>query len=265
MRQDGTSSERGVLWRGPHARPHKVRPLVRGYLERISVKAFEKHHREITDLVQSQHGVYALYKNARLYYVGLAVDLRRRIKQHVRDKHGGRWDRFSLYLVRRVDHIKEIESLVLRIADPKGNTHAGRLGRAMNLQRKLKRLMAQQQRQEFEEIFSPADRAPRPLRRRSRAESLRRRVGAGRPARQRPLRGIVGGKRIYATYKGTDHVAKVLGNGGIKYAGQIFDTPTAAAKAITHGSIDGWLFWRVRVNGELVKLSDLRDRGTKPG
>lgn len=55
----------------------KSKSLVGGYLERISVKAFEKYQREITDLVRARHGVYALYKNDRLYYVGLAVDLRR--------------------------------------------------------------------------------------------------------------------------------------------------------------------------------------------
>jgi len=53
----------------------KARPLVGGFLERISVTAFEKYHRDITDLVRSQHGLYALYKNDRLYYVGLAVNL----------------------------------------------------------------------------------------------------------------------------------------------------------------------------------------------
>ena len=116
----------------------KSRPLVGGFLERISVTAFEKYHREITDLVRSQHGVYALYKNDRLYYVGLAVNLRRRIKQHLKDKHAGRWNRFSLYLVRKVDHIKEIESLLLRIADPAGNKQVGRLRKATNLDRQLR-------------------------------------------------------------------------------------------------------------------------------
>ncbi len=40
------------------AKVSKARPLVGGFLERISVTAFEKYHREITDLVQTQHGVY---------------------------------------------------------------------------------------------------------------------------------------------------------------------------------------------------------------
>lgn len=36
------------------ARLRKARPLVGGFLERISVTAFEKYHREIADFVRSQ-------------------------------------------------------------------------------------------------------------------------------------------------------------------------------------------------------------------
>jgi len=110
-----------------------TRPLVDKYLERISVIAFEQCQREITDLVRSKHGVYALYKNDRLYYVGLAEDLHRRIGQHLRDKHAGRWNAFSLYLVRQADHSQEIETLLLRIANRAGNIRRGRLRQATNL------------------------------------------------------------------------------------------------------------------------------------
>ena len=94
--------------------------LVLGFLERISSRAFEEFPRQITELIGKQHGIYALYKGDHLYYVGLATDLRKRIKHHRQDRHAGKWDRFSLYLVHKVDHIKELESLLLRIADPKG-------------------------------------------------------------------------------------------------------------------------------------------------
>ena len=173
----------------------ETRPLVGGYLERISVTAFEKYHREITDLVVSQHGVYALYKDARLYYVGLAVDLRRRVKQHLKDKHRGQWNRFSLYLVRKVSHIKEIESLLLRIAHPTGNKQGGRLRKATNLQKQLRKLMEQRQRSELDEIFSRKERSSR--KNKKKKITLRR----TRQSSKRPLKGIVGGKRIYATYK----------------------------------------------------------------
>ena len=238
----------------------KARPLVGGFLERISVKAFEKYHREITELVQTQHGVYALYKNDRLYYVGLAVDLRRRIKQHLRDKHGGRWNRFSLYLVRKVDHIKEIESLLLRIADPAGNKQGGRLRKATNLERQLRRMMELRQRAELDEIFIRQPRA---------AAKSTRGTGGGRTKTKtkrgadRPLKGIIGGKRIYATYKGKEFKAIVYLNGRIKFNGRFFDSPSAAGVAARQRSTNGWTFWHVRKDGELVKLCELRKQAPR--
>lgn len=233
----------------------KARPLVGGFLERISVTAFEKYHREITNLVQTQHGVYALYKNDRLYYVGLAVNLRRRINQHLRDKHAGRWNRFSLYLVRKVDHIKEIESLLLRIADPAGNKQRGRLQRATNLEHKLRRSMELCQRAELDEIFT------RQLSTHTKStgskSAVRKKVSTKRGA-NRPLKGIVGGKRIYGTYKGTEFKAVVYYNGRIKLNGRFYDSPSAAGVAACKRSTNGWIFWRVRKDGELVKLSELR-------
>jgi len=230
----------------------QARPLVGGFLERISVKAFEKYHREITDLVQTEHGVYALYKSDRLYYVGLAVNLRRRIKQHLRDKHAGRWNRFSLYLVGKVDHIKDIEALLFRIADPAGNRQGGRLRRATNLERQLRRMMEQRQRSELDEIFT--------RRVGSRVKSTRR--AGGKRTVDRPLKGIVGGKRIYATYKGTEFKAVVYRNGRIKFNGQFYDSPSAAGGAARQRATNGWTFWGVRKNGELVKLSELRKKAT---
>ena len=235
----------------------KARPLVGGFLERISVKAFEKYHREITDLVQTQQGVYSLYKNDHLYYVGLAVDLRRRIKQHIRDKHAGRWNRFSLYLVRKVDHIKEIESLLLRIADPAGNKQGGRLRRAMNLDRQLRRMMQKRQREELDELFTDSS-GSRGATSRAARKAVRGRRVSRRGGTDRPLKGVVGGKRIYATYNGNEFKAFVYNNGRIKFNGQFFDSPSAAGKAALQRQVNGWWFWRVRKAGKLVKLSELR-------
>ena len=56
----------------------KARDLVLQYLEEISSAVFSEYPREITALAANRHGVYALYKGARLYYVGLASNLRNR-------------------------------------------------------------------------------------------------------------------------------------------------------------------------------------------
>ena len=100
---------------------HTAHAIVSGYLEKVNASIFDKFRTEITDLTKGHQGIYALYRKNKLYYVGLATNLRNRIKHHLNDRHKGKWTHFSLYIIHREDHIKELESLVLRIAYPDGN------------------------------------------------------------------------------------------------------------------------------------------------
>ena len=73
-------------------------------------------------------GIYALYDNHGLYYVGLAVNsLRKRIKEHTRDRHRKKWMRFSWYHVPKIVLIKDLESVLISVLDPKGNKNKGKL------------------------------------------------------------------------------------------------------------------------------------------
>jgi len=94
-------------------------------------------------MIQGHQGLYALYRRNKLYYVGLASDLRRRINQHLKDRHGGKWTHFSLYIIRKTDHIKELESMLLCIAYPEGNAQRGKLPKASNLLPRLDREIKQ--------------------------------------------------------------------------------------------------------------------------
>jgi len=230
----------------------RTRPLVGGYLERISVKAFDQYQSEITGLVKNKHGVYALYKGDRLYYVGLAVNLRRRIRQHLKDRHAGKWNRFSLYLVRKVDHIKEIESLILRIADPKGNKQSGKLMAAKNMRRELRVAMHARMRNEIDALFAS--------KRRPVARDSKKRTTPTRTTKSvRPLQGVFrGSKRIYRNYLGKEYKAIVYHNGRIQLRRKWYDTPTAAARSITKRAVNGWLFWRVKEGGNFVPLRKYR-------
>ena len=95
----------------------KSRPIVVGHLEKVGRGVFRRFQKQITECVKGSFGVYALYRQNTLYYIGLASDLKRRIKWHLKDKHKGKWDRFSLYIIRKTDHIREVESVVVRIAE----------------------------------------------------------------------------------------------------------------------------------------------------
>src|SRR3989442_15481282 len=88
-----------------------TRLLVTNKLEMVSKEAFRQHFDLITDLIGDSPGVYALYDDNSLYYVGKSTDLRNRVKQHLRDRHFASWTHFSLYLARKEEHIYEIESL----------------------------------------------------------------------------------------------------------------------------------------------------------
>ena len=77
---------------------------------------------------RSGGGIYALYDNHGLYYVGLAgTSLRSRIKRHTVNKHHKKWKRFSWYHVPNVRAIKDLESVLISVLDPKGNTNKGKL------------------------------------------------------------------------------------------------------------------------------------------
>ena len=70
--------------------------LVSQHMEGISAKALEQYQDIIREYIRGRHGIYALYKQERLYYVGLASNLRSRLKAHLRDRHKDLWDRFSV-------------------------------------------------------------------------------------------------------------------------------------------------------------------------
>ena len=81
--------------------------MVFQYLEHAASSLLAEHGDAIRAHVGGSHGVYALYKRQRLYYVGLATDLRVRLKQHLKDRHEGRWDNFSIYLTLDSAFMKE--------------------------------------------------------------------------------------------------------------------------------------------------------------
>ena len=126
--------------------------LVSQHLEGISANALDKYQSVIRDYIKGKYGLYVLYRRNRLYYVGLASNLRSRLKQHLRDRHKGLWDRFSVYLTVENHHIKELESLVLRIVQPKGNVQKGKFPRSQDLKIRLTRDIRSRQRAELETL-----------------------------------------------------------------------------------------------------------------
>ena len=115
--------------------------LVCQHLENVSRKALETYQPIIREYVRGKHGVYALYRKNHLYYVGLASNLINRLKMHLKDRHANTWDRFSVYLTKGDRHLKELETLAIRISSPKGNQMKGGFVRSDNLRQRFRRDM----------------------------------------------------------------------------------------------------------------------------
>lgn len=229
------------------ARTSAARSLVVNRLEGVSKDVFKQHFAHITELIGDSPGIYALYDGAELYYVGKSIELRKRVRQHLSDRHYALWTHFSLYLVRREDHIHEIESLLVRIARPAGNRVVPSGKSSGALVKKLKQMIKRRQREELDGLFAPAGK--------------RTRVSTRVPAAS-SLAGLVAGNtKLFRTYKGKNFNAMLSPTGIITYAGNKYTSASSAAKAVMpkRSAVNGWDFWYARMpGGDWARLSDLR-------
>ena len=225
--------------------------LVCQHLEGIHARALEQHQDIIRDYIRGRHGIYALYKRDRLYYVGLASNLRQRLRAHLRDRHKGLWDRFSVYLTVESHHIKELESLFLRILRPKGNSQRGKFMRSEDLKKRFIRDIKIRQRDELHDLTGEKRRA-----------SKRKTASAKRQNRDAETAlgpYVVKRFKIRATLKGEVFKATVRQNGWIYYDGHLYRTPSALAAEICGRPKNGWQFWKYeRAPGEWVAIGKLR-------
>jgi predicted GIY-YIG superfamily endonuclease len=240
----------------------KRQPLVCQFLEHASSQVLETHGSHLRDLVGRSHGVYSLYKRDRLYYVGLASNLRGRLDQHLRDRHKGLWDNFSVYLTLDSGFMKELESLVLRIAKPAGNKQRGKFTKAQSLLKTLKRRIKDEQETERDALFAGHIRKPRGV---AKAVKLRRGgKGTARSSRTVVLAKYPGRPTLLTkVFKGKKYTARVGSDGKIKVRGVPgrFNSPSLAAMAIARKPRNGWKFWKYeQAPGKWNALDALRRR-----
>lgn len=224
--------------------------LVCQHLENISRDALERYQTTIKQYVRHRQGVYALYRRGKLYYVGLASDLRWRLNAHLKDRHGQLWDRFSVYLTVGDKHLRELESLLLRVVrpKPKGNKQKGKFAHSDNLLPKFKRDVQLLQQIELDGMIG------RELR------TSEKRKGTKRDTDSPMLSSLIAGPmRLRATLKGKTFRANVRRDGNIRFRGKLYRSPSAAGRAATRRSCNGWWFWKFeRAPGDWVRLRELR-------
>lgn len=222
--------------------------FVSGYFERVSWKVLDKHRPIVKLMIRGHAGVYALYKGDKLYYVGLANNLMNRVNHHLKDRHKGKWDRFSVYLTTDNAHMRPLEALMLRVINPAGNKVKGKLTGAQDMVRLLKRKMDEYQRDETAALLGGRFVSHR---RRSKARGV---VGTLILARlvERPI-------PLKAWYKDKEFRATLRRDGHIHFKRKLFDSPSGAAKTAVGRGIRGWLFWHFRnPRGEWVPLQTMK-------
>jgi len=238
----------------------RSRQLVAEFLENVSRRALEDYQQLIREYVKRKTGVYALYRGDRLKYVGLATDLRNRLKMHLTDRHAQSWDKFSVFLTVDDKHLRELEALVIRIATPKENLTMTKFKKAENLRSRFRRDIRSFQRIELDEILGTF--AQQPVRRPKATSNQFRKPKE--PALKPFLNLERGYLKIYSAYKGKKFTALVTKKGLIKAGKKAFYTPSRAAFEIANikGAVDGWVFWKYKdpKTGELVPLDNLRKK-----
>jgi len=227
----------------------KRSPLVCEHLENISRRALEEYQDIVRQYVRRRQGVYALYRKNRLYYVGLASNLRSRLTHHLKDRHGQSWDRFSVYLTIGDSHMRELESLILRIVRPTGNKQKGKFAKSTELRRRFARDVRARHRSELNLLLGRAQKPKTPVRKPREATG---------PEPALTKYGI-GPTVLHGRAKGQLVMARVRRDGLIRFKGVLYRSPSLAGKAAVKRSCNGWTFWRyLRAPGDWVQLDALR-------
>jgi hypothetical protein len=224
--------------------------LVSQHLENISRTALEKYQDILKEYVKGRHGVYALYLKGHLYYVGLASNLRNRLKTHLKDRHAQTWDSFSVYLTIKDSHLHELETLILKIASPKGNKQSGNFINAQNLKPMLKKAVTKAQQKELIKLGL------------KKTNEVTKQPVVVQKGRKAILASYVKKRfEIRFKYKGKLHKAMVRKDGTILSNGKVHNSPSMAAAAITKRAMNGWATWNYeRAPGDWLLLDNLRKK-----
>src|SRR5262249_21529021 len=222
--------------------------LVSQHLENISHEALSKYQDVIRSYVRGRQGIYALYRKNELYYVGLAGNLRSRLRSHLRYRHKKLWDRFSVYLTIGDSHLKELESLILRTIKPPGNHQSGKFIKSENSRGRLSRELRARQRQEINWVIGRST-SPVPKRRSQKAV-----IKAG------PVLAAYFNEstKLRTTYRNQLIRARMRRNGLIRYKNKDYNPPSLAASAVVKRPCNAWTFWKYeRGPGDWVFLNEL--------
>ena len=166
--------------------------------------------------------------------------MKARLKAHLKDRHTGLWTRFSVYFTTDPGHLKELESLVLRIANPTGNRVKGKLPGSSDQKRLLERMIKQDQEQVRHGLLGKPMRA---------VAKERKAIKSNGPPTQ-------GTRHLRGTYKGVRYHALLRKDGTVSINGEVYNSLSAAGRAVRKRGTNGRYFWRLKNDeGEWVRIN----------
>ena len=242
-------------------------------VEGFSKKIFENDENKkiIIQYIGNKHGVYALYDEKKLYYVGRAINLAKRIKDHLKDQHSANWNRFSLYFTKEAKYINSLEALIIAIAQPNGNENKPRLGgKKMKIQQFIKKDLNKSSKERIRDLVGEKYHN---IRKKSKiTKKFNTRIKSHAVTKKNTTRFSLKNyfnkdRSLMKKYKGKTYQATLLKSGQIKYKNKLYNSPTSAARAVikdhspnvaSNIGVAGWIFWSVKdVEGNWIKLQDI--------
>lgn len=123
--------------------------LIKGMTRQLpsEILASPIFRRKLKELMKGFAGIYALYHHDQPYYIGLTTNLFGRVNGHLRDRHKGQWDHFVIFRIRKVDYLKDIETLITHLMPWPGNRVRGKVPRDGDINRILRQILTQHTRE----------------------------------------------------------------------------------------------------------------------
>ena len=129
-------------------RPYKSSKgaLIKGMTKRLPIEILnnEIFQKRLKEIMKGYAGIYAMYRKDKLYYVGLTKNLFGRLKTHrIRDRHAGKWDEFIIFRIKKVNYLKDIETLLTHLVNVKGNRVKGKVPQDGDINRVLSEILSE--------------------------------------------------------------------------------------------------------------------------
>ena len=127
--------------------------LIKGMSKRLpsDILANPIFRKRLKEIMKGYSGIYALYRKENLYYVGLTTNLFGRIHKHLKDRHADKWDSFVIFRIKKVNYLKDIETLITHLVDIPGNKVKGKVPRDADINIILREIL-REHRKEIEKI-----------------------------------------------------------------------------------------------------------------